>query len=394
MKINDMRITPVAVYDPPLRNSVGVHQPFALRTIVQLTTDDGLTGLAETYGGQDIVQRLEEVRSKIIGFDPYCVEALWIHTKAPRIHAPLEIACLDIVGKKIGRPVYDLLGGKVREQIPFSAYLFFKYQGEDDRDDWGEVLTPEAMLEEAQRFVQTWGFRTLKLKGGVLPPEEEIETMRLLRKAFPQHMLRLDPNAIWSVSTSIDVGRALEPLNIEYLEDPTEGQDGMTEVRKNVRIPLSTNMCVTTFEHIAEGYSWGCVDFVLADHHYWGGMHATKHLGAICQALGWELSMHSNTHLGISLAAMLHTAAATPQLKYACDTHYPWQKEDVIRGAPFQFRDGSLDVPDKPGLGVEIDEERLAVLHDQYLRVGIERRDDVSEMRKYDHTWEPKKPRW
>ncbi len=189
MKIVDMKITPVAVLDPPLRNSTGVHQKYALRTIVQLRTDDSLTGVGECHGGEQAKNELEKAKSHVIGADPFQLEPLRLKVPEARIYSPIEVACFDIMGKATGRPVCDLLGGKCRDRVPYSAYLFFKFAS--NYDDWGLVMTPEAMVEEAKRFVKTWGFKALKVKGGVLPPDEEIRTMKLLREAFgPDHPLR------------------------------------------------------------------------------------------------------------------------------------------------------------------------------------------------------------
>jgi glucarate dehydratase len=399
MKIVDVKITPVAVLDPPLRNSTGVHQKYALRTMVQLRTDDGGQGVGEAAGGEKMRSDLEAAKNLVIGEDPFHLEPLRLKIPEPRVYSPIEVACFDLMGKATGRPVCDLLGGKCRDHVPYSAYLFYKYASRNGTasvpyDDWGEVMSPEAMVEEAKRFVQTWGFKALKVKGGVLPPDEEIRTMKMLREAFgPEYKLRLDPNCIWSVETSIKVGQALEGY-LEYLEDPTPTQAGMAQVHRHVNVPLSTNSCVTAWAHIPPAIKTPCVDCVLTDHHYWGGLVATMRLAHVCQFAGWTVSMHSNNHLGVSLAAMTHVAAAIPNLDHACDTHYPWQVEDVIKGERIEIVDGCVEVSDKPGLGVEVDEEKLAALHENYVRAKQHRRDDVSEMRKYDPTWEPKRPRW
>lgn len=390
MKIVEMRVTPVAFPDPPLRNSTGVHQPYALRTLVELVTDDGLSGWGEAPGGDATVQELEKARDAVIGLDPFHREPLRQRVTAPRTYAPLEVACFDLMGKATGRSVADLLGGAVRDPVEYAAYLFFKF----DCPDWGEVLTPEAMVEEAKRFAREHGFTAFKVKGGVLPPEEEIETIRQMRREFgPSARLRLDPNSIWSVETSIRVGKALEG-DLEYLEDPTRGMEGMAAVARAIATPLSTNTVVTRWEHFPEAVRTRAVSVVLSDHHYWGGLEATKQLSKVCEVFGLGLSMHSNSHLGISLAAMTHIAATTPHLTYACDTHYPWLKEDLLIGGNWRFVNGHLPVPKGPGLGIEIDRDRLARMEEDYRRCGITRRDDVSEMRRYIPDWEPVCPRW
>jgi glucarate dehydratase len=256
-------------------------------------------------------------------------------------------------------------------------------------------MTPEALLEQARRMVAAHGFRALKLKGGVLPPDAEIETIRLLRAEFgTDFRLRLDPNAIWSVETSIRVGRALEG-ELEYLEDPTWGVAGMAAVNQGVDVPLSTNMCLTAFEQFPENIRLGAVDVVLSDHHYWGGLAATKEMARICRTWGMGVSMHSNSHLGISLAAMLHAAAATPGLTCACDTHYVWIEEDVLEGGLRRFTDGAMPVPTGPGLGICVDEDVVARMREAYERCGLTKRSDAEYMRaRYDPTWQPLRPRW
>jgi glucarate dehydratase len=393
-----MRVTPVAMPDPPLRNSVGVHQPVALRVVVQLLTDDGLTGLGEAHGGSARVTALEAAREVVEGRDPYQLLALQRAIPDPQTFSPIEVACLDLIGQATGRPVCDLLGGRVRDVVPFSGYLFYKeerHERYDGIDDWGAVLTPEAMVGEARRFVRECGFRVLKLKGGVLHPREEAETLRLMRAALgPELGLRIDPNGVWSVETSIRVAREIEPLGIEYYEDPTLGMEAMAAVRAAAHMPLATNMCVTAFSHLPVAVRLRPVDVILVDHHVWGGLRACVRLAQFCAEFGFATSMHSNSHFGISLAAMLHLGAAMPELTYACDTHYPWLLRDIVRGEPFAFRGGALPVPSAPGLGVRLDEDRFAEAAERYVRYGIRDRDDAGEMRKRVPGWVPAVLQW
>lgn len=394
MRITELRVTPVAIGDPPLRNIWGVHEPYGTRSVVQLFTDEGLVGLGEGYASAAALGQLAAARRLVEGMDPFQVEPLRQQLNDPRTFSAIEVALLDLQGKATGRPVCDLLGGRMRGEVEFSAYLFYKFAGDDD---WGEVLTPEAMVGEAQRFARDYGFGVFKLKGGVLPPEQEVETLRQMRAALgPAAGLRIDPNCGWSVETSIRMGREMLPIGIEYYEDPTGGIEGMAAVRRAVpELAYATNMCVTAWEHLAPAVRQGPIDVLLSDHHYWGGLVESVRLSRLSGALGWKVSMHSNTHLGISLAAMVHLAAAMPCLDYACDTHYPWATEDVVAGRPFVFRDGKLPVPTAPGLGVTLDEDKLARLHEQYRRVGTADRDDAGWMRKhYDPTWERRVPRW
>jgi glucarate dehydratase len=195
------------------------------------------------------------------------------------------------------------------------------------------------------------------------------------------------------VQTSHRVAAALEG-ELEYLEDPTPGIAGMAEVSAKTLLPLATNMCVTGFAEIPEAVRVGAVQVILSDHHFWGGFRASQNLAALCDTFGLGVSMHSNTHLGISLAAMTHLAAATPNLTYALDTHSPWKTEEVIAGGPLRFVNGALAVPEGPGLGVEIDEDALARLNEQYLSCGFRKRDDATWMRRVQPEFSSKRPRF
>ncbi len=392
MRIVDVDVIPIAIGDPPLRNSWGVHEPVALRSIVRLTTDDGCVGWGETYGGEEIVNKLQSAASLVRGQDPAQFNRTRILINNPPVFAAYETAMLDLLGKECGRPVCDVLGGKIRATVPFSAYLFYKYEGDDE---WGEAMSPEQLVVQAEKFVDRYGFQALKLKGGVLPPEAEAETMRQLRERFPQHQLRIDPNAIWSVETSIRFAGWVEDLDLEYLEDPAPDLAGMAAVAQATPIPLSTNMVVTAFPHIAPAVQMDAVQVVLADHHHWGGMLASVQLAKICETFRLGISQHSNSHTGVSLAAMTHWAAAAPNLIYASDTHYPWNEEDdIVQGAPLQFVDGAMPVPSAPGLGVEVDDDRLQAAHERYLQNKAAARDDVSAMQERDPSWLPMRPRW
>jgi glucarate dehydratase len=241
-------------------------------------------------------------------------------------------------------------------------------------------------------MVERHGFRALKLKGGVFPPEQEMAAVRALADAFPDLPLRLDPNAAWTVPTSHHVAAGLAS-SLEYLEDPTPGQAEMAEVAALAPLPLATNMCVVSFADLPEAVRLGSVGVVLTDHHYWGGLRRSQELAATCQTFGLGLSMHSNSHLGVSLAAMVHLAGATPNLTYSCDTHTPWAEADVVR-APLRIADGAVAVPDGPGLGVELDPDALARMHDDYLRCGLRRRDDGAYMRQFDPGFTARQATW
>jgi glucarate dehydratase len=420
VRVTGVTITPVAFKDPPLLNAVGVHEPFALRAIIQLHTDAGITGLGETYGDAGHLQRLRVAAEAITGADVFNINVLRSKvaaalaqdtikgghgmsgmvtgsSTADRVLSPFDVAALDVQGKLLGRPVSDLLGGAVRDAVPFSGYLFYKWAGHPghEEDSWGAALDPDGVVEQASRMVREYGFTALKLKGGVFHPEEEVAAIKALGKEFPGMPLRLDPNAAWSVQTSIEVGQALDGV-LEYLEDPTPGIEGMAQVRRSVPMPLATNMCVVSFSDVPAAVAAGAVDVILSDHHFWGGLRRSQSLAGITETFGLGLSMHSNSHLGISLAAMVHLAAATPNLDYACDTHWPWKDadEDVILPGALRFVGGSVPVPTSPGLGIELDEEGLAELHRQYLECGLQRRDDTGYMQRINPEYVLKSPRW
>jgi glucarate dehydratase len=420
MIVREVIVTPVAFRDPPLLNNVGVHQPWALRSIVEVRCDDGVVGLGESYGDSEHLELLRRAAPAVVGVDVLDFNELrrrvgeavrTAHaagraartraagdpprTRPAAILSPFEVGCLDAAGQALDRPVCDLLGGAAREAVPFSAYLFYKWAGHpgEEPDAWGEALDPDGIVAQARRMVDAYGFKSIKLKGGVFPPAEEIEAIRALHAAFPGHPLRIDPNAAWRVDTSVGVAEALDGV-LEYLEDPTPGRAGMAEVATRASMPLATNMCVVGFDDLPEAVRLGSVGVILADHHFWGGLRLGQALAVTCETFGLGLSMHSNSHLGISLAAMVHFAAATPRLGYACDTHRPWQDEDVVAGGGLRFVDGAVPVPREPGLGVRLDRDALARLHEQFLSCGIRDRDDTGYMRASQPDFTPRHAHW
>jgi glucarate dehydratase len=392
-----------------------VHQPWALRAIVELHTDSGLLGLGETYADETHLARLEAVAAVLPGHDPYDLhglrrlvsDALGLgpqHTGASfagmldtdsssavdTTCSPFEVACLDLMGHELGRPVSDLLGGAVRHRVPFSGYLFYKWAGHPGTpdDDWAAALDPDGIVAQAKRMIDGWGFGSLKLKGGVFHPDEECAAIEALAAAFPGVPLRLDPNGGWTPETSVRVAERLAEV-VEYLEDPTIGIDAMAYVAARTDVPLATNMCVIAFEHVKPAVAVDAVQIVLSDHHLWGGLRRSALLAGITETFGMGLSMHSNSHLGVSLAAMVHLAAATPHLTYACDTHYPWKTQDVIVPGALTFDGGSVPVPSGPGLGIELDRDQLRTLHEQYVTCGVRRREDTAYMQSIDPSFTP-----
>lgn len=426
--IKEIHITPIAIVDPPLLNAAGLHAPYALRTIVELVTDDGISGISEIPGTSAIDAALAESRALLIGKDVFQLneirqvlidrfgtdsaaergETPWDQRKLVHIFSAIEVACLDIIGKVTNRPVVDLLGGKLRDRVPFSAYLFYKYEGaggklafgtDPDAQGWAaarqaSALNPTEIVAQAKAMCAEFGFQSIKLKGGVFEPQQEVDAMFALYEAFgPDVPLRVDPNALWTVETSIKYGKQMEPI-LEYLEDPTRGQENMATVRKALKTPLATNMCTTSFDDIPNSIRIGAEDIILSDHHFWGGLRASITLSGICETFGRGLSMHSNSHLGISLAAMVHLGAALPKVPYALDTHYPWQSDEIITSGRFKFEEGAVLVPTEPGLGVELDREALARLHQNYLDCGLTKRNDEIEMQKVQPGWKFQSVRW
>ena len=438
MRISEVAVHRIAIADPPLRSSYGLHQPYALRTILEITSGDGVTGIAETYGGEAPADALEQLRPRLIGADPFKLtgtlvdmvvgsaasagagdarsQTMLVPGENPldataRTYSAVETACLDLIGKTVGQPVCDLIGGRVRDAVPFSAYPFYKHaggggEGDDVREDeYGEALSPEGIVAQVRQLIAKYGFKDIKFKTGVLDPDIEIESVRALRREFGLPV-RMDPNCAWSVETSIRVGKELrEELSTAtggYLEDPTAGISGMSAVRRALLdagcdVPLASNVAVTCFADLPQAIREDAVQIVLCDHHYWGGMRQVQHLAKICATWGLGLSMHSNSHLGVSLMAMAHVAAATPHLSYACDTHYPWSqaKDEIVVGGRIKFVDGSVPIPDKPGLGVELDHDQLARGRERYAKCPYRKRDDTAEMRRHvDSKWERLLPRW
>ncbi len=425
MRINDFHITPVAVPDPPLLNAAGLHAPYALRIIVELVSADGISGWGEIPGSEDTRAALELAKPHLIGMDPWGLNAIdaklealanpdergatpwdqrtWVH-----VRSGIEVACFDLMGKSAGRPVVDLLGGAARERVPFSAYLFYKYEGaggefgfgrDESAEGWfaarqSAALDPSGIVAQAQAMVAQYGFKSIKLKGGAFEPQREVDAMLALREAFgPDMPLRLDPNAIWRVDTAIAAGKQLEGV-LEYFEDPVRGQKNMAAVARALEIPLATNMCTTSFADLPGSVAHKSEAIILSDHHFWGGFRASLDLARFCDVFGRGMSMHSNSHLGISLAAMTHLAAAVPNLTYDCDTHFPWQDGHDLLVAPLEIEQGAIAVPSEPGLGITVDRVKLAQLHQLYLACGLTERNDEIEMQKLHPGWTFQSTRW
>ena len=422
MKIKRVTVTPIAFKDPPLLNASGIHEPYALRSIIEVESDTGLIGLGESYGDAPVLTVLSKVKDQLVGLDPFDLNGLRARVKAavagitfsagaelaPGSHpskqvanaySAFEVALLDLQARHLNAPLVDLLGGAVRDEVPFSAYLFLKYAEHIDSpykpDKWGEAVTPEQIVKQAKTMIDQYGFGSIKLKAGALEPELEVACMKALKKAFPKHGLRIDPNGNWSLQTAVRMAELMKG-DLEYYEDPTPGLEGMAELHKRTGLPLATNMVVTDFDEFRRSVALNSVQIVLSDHHYWGGLRDTQVLSRMCDTFGLGISMHSNSHLGISLMAMSHVAASVANLTYACDTHYPWQEDDeeVIVGGKLPITGGCVKLTKKPGLGVELDHKQLAKLHDLFNAIDIRQRDDVRQMRKYKPDWKQVKPRY
>lgn len=410
LKITGLKITPIALPDPPLLAAMGCHGPYFLRNIVQLETDAGIVGVGETRGGAKQTAALEAAGEHVVGRSAFAWRAFAerVSELSPAAYAGIELACLDAAGKATGKRLCELLGGPVREQVDFAAYLFYRYaadhpklladpriadgRGKGDKalDQWGEVRTPAAMTDLADRWRKQFGFTVFKLKAGVLAPDAELETMRQMNARFGgKHLLRIDPNARWTVETSLRIGAKLRDVNLEYYEDPVRGQEAMGQVRAKLGLPMSTNMCVTRFEHIPEALRLKPIDVVLCDHHGWGGIAACQELGRICKTVGWKMSQHSNNHAGITMAAMIHVGAVCRDLTVASDTHYPWLPEgaDILEGGKLPIKDGKMAVPAGAGVGVKVDWDKVARAAEVYAKSGMKERDDAFTMKLVEPEW-------
>jgi glucarate dehydratase len=377
--IREVRATAVSVpLEAPLRHAAGAHWGRFVRTVVEVETDAGLVGLGEMGGGGEVAdQAVAGLQQYVAGHDPFDLEMLrWklmnptasLYNNRVQLHAAVEFACLDIMGRALDMRVCDLLGGAVRESVPFASYLFYRHPS-DDGGHGGEESAAE-MVAHAQALRDKHGFRTHKLKGGVFPPQHDVEVYRALAAALPDDRLRLDPNAVWTVEESLEVARAIEDLRNDYLEDPTWGLDGMRRVRERIRIPTATNTVVVNPEQLAQCIRSDAVDVILLDTTFWGGLRQAWQAAKVCETFQWGVSVHSSGELGIQLATMLHLGALLPNLRFAADAHYHHLRDDVIRGGPMRYRDGEIAVPAGPGLGVELDRDRLGNYHEHFRSLG------------------------
>ena len=392
MKIVDIRPTTVSVpLEAPLRHANGCHWGRFVRTIVEVETDEGLIGLGEMGGGGESAEAtVRAMKQYLVGHDPAQLEQMRflianptasLYNNRTQILAALEFACLDIVGQKWGVPVSDILGGRLRERVPFASYLFFRYANPSTNID--ETRTVEQLVGEARQLKERYGFTSHKVKGGVFPPEYELECYRAVAKELEGDRFRFDPNAVWSTETGIWFGQQIEDLRNDYLEDPVFGLTGMRRVREKVRMPLATNTVVVNFEQLAANILSSAVDVILLDTTFWGGIRQCVKAAGVCETFQFGVAVHSSGELGIQLATMLHLGAVIPNLSFAADAHYHHLTDDIIEGGKMQYLDGSIAVPKQPGLGIKLDYDKLGAYRELYQRLGP-----------YPYDQDPLRPGW
>lgn len=379
LRIVDIRPTTVTVpLKAALRHSNGCHWGRFVRTIVEVETDQGIVGLGEMGGGGESAEAaFRGLLPYLKGHNPFDLEALrWkianptasLYNNRTQMLAALEFACLDIMGKALGVPVYDLLGGKLRDEAKFASYLFFTYPVDGIAPI--DVRTPDQLVAFAKDLKADCGFTSHKLKGGVFAPDHELECFTALAEAFPEDKVRFDPNAAFSVEEALRFGHAIEHLNNDYYEDPTWGLNGMRRVRESVNIPTATNTVVVNFEQLAANVLDPSIDVILLDTTFWGGVRPCIKAAGVCETFQTSIAVHSSGELGIQLASMLHLAATLPNLTYAADAHYHHLVDDIIVGGPMPYSDGKIKIPTAPGLGVELDRDKLAQYAELYKELG------------------------
>ena len=392
MKIIDIRATPVTVpLEAPLRHANGCHWGRFVRTIIEVETDEGLIGLGEMGGGgETAVAAVQGLKPYLLGRNPAHLEQMRflianptasLYNNRTQILAALEFACLDILGQKWGVPVHDIIGGKVRDRVPFASYLFFRYA--NSRDGSGEVRTCDQLVSHALELKEKHGFRSHKLKGGVFAPEYELECYRAVAEALPGDSFGSIPTACGRPSRRSGSARQIEGMNNDYLEDPVFGMHGMRRTREKVRMPLATNTVVVGFEQLAANILETAVDVILLDTTFWGGIRPCVKAAGICEAFQIGVAVHSSGELGIQLATMLHLGAALPNLTFSADAHYHHLTDDVIVGGKMHYCGGTIAVPTAPGLGVKLDRDRMAEYHELFLRLGG-----------YPYDQDPLRPGW
>ena len=390
MKIADIRATTVTVpLEAPLRHANGCHWGRFVRTIVEVETDTGLVGLGELGGGGESAEAaVRGLKSYLQGRDPARLEEMRflvanptasLYNNRTQILAAIEFACLDLLGQAWQAPVSEIIGGRVRDRVPFASYLFFRYADASG----AEVQTIDQLVEHARDLKTRYGFSTHKMKGGVFPPDYELQCYRAVAEALRGDRVRFDPNGVWSAEQAVRFGRAIEDLDNDYLEDPVFGLNGMRRVREKLRIPLATNTVIVNFEQLAANILDTAVDVVLLDTTFWGGIRACVKAAGVCETFQLGVAVHSSGELGIQLATMLHLGAVLPNLSFAADAHYHHLTDDIIEGGPFKYENGAIAVPAAPGLGVKLDRDKLARYAALYRKLGP-----------YPYDQDPERPGW
>jgi glucarate dehydratase len=432
--VTEVRVVPVAGRDSMLLNLSGAHAPFFTRNLVILTDDAGRTGVGEVPGGEAIAQTLRDAAELVVGASIGAYRSVLESVRrrfADRdaagrgaqtfdqrvaVHArtALESALLDLLGKHLGVPVAELLGdGPRRDHVPVLGYLFYvgdrgrtdlPYRdGSAEDDAWlrlrdEEALTPEAVVALAEAAEARYGFRDFKLKGGVLSGKEEAATVTALAERFPDARITVDPNGAWSLREAVELCRGLDGV-LAYAEDPCgaeggySGREVMAEFKRATGMRTATNMIACDWRELAHAVRADAVDIPLADPHFWT-MSGAVRVAQVCEAWGLTWGSHSNNHFDVSLAMFTHVAAAAPGPITAIDTHWIWQDGQRLTVDPPRIADGRIAVPESPGLGVELDPERVEEAHELYRAHGLGGRDDAAAMRYLvpDWTFDPKRP--
>ncbi|MEU5882395.1 enolase C-terminal domain-like protein [Spirillospora sp. NPDC047279] len=418
--VTGMRVVPVAGHDSMLLNLSGAHGPFFTRNLVVLTDADGRVGVGEVPGGTAITRTLQEARDLVVGRPVAHYNAVLGDVRrryagldgagrgaqtfdgrtAVHVVTALEAALLDLLGRYLEVPVAALLGDGVRRtSVPVLGYLFFvgdragtdlPYLGETDaEDDWlrlrrEEALTPDAVVALAEAARARYGFRDFKLKGGVLPGPEEAAVVTALAARFPDARITLDPNGCWSLDEAIGLCRGLRDV-LAYAEDPCgaeggySGREVLAEFRRATGMPTATNMIATDWRELAHALRAGAIDIPLADPHFWT-MNGSVRVAQMCDAWGLTWGSHSNNHFDVSLAMFTHVAAAAPGAITAIDTHWIWQDGQRLTREPLTISGGAIEVPATPGLGCDLDLDRVEAAHELYLEHGLGGRDDALAM--------------
>ncbi|MFD1484090.1 enolase C-terminal domain-like protein [Lacticaseibacillus baoqingensis] len=431
--ITKMDVVPVAGYDSMLLNLSGAHGPYFTRNVVVLEDSDGNEGIGEVPGGEKIRKILEEVKPMVVGqpLGQYKNIVKAIHDKyqgldkggrgaqtfdlrtTVHVMTGVETPLLDLLGKHFNVPVAALLGdGQVREQVKFLGYLFYVgdkgktdlpyIDHDDDSDAWGrirrqEALTPEAIVKQAQAAHDRYGFQDFKLKGGVLPGDEEIKAIKALKQAFPNARITLDPNGSWSLDEAVRLCRGMQGI-LTYVEDPCgaegrfSGREVMAEFHRQTDLPTATNMIATDWREMKAALRLDSVSIPLADPHFWT-MQGSVRVAQLCNDLDLTWGVHSNNHFDISLAMVANAAAAAPGRVNAADTHWIWQDGQGLCKESPKIVNGEITV-NKVGLGVELDHEKLAAAHKLYEEKALGGRDDAKQMQYLIPGWQfdPKKP--